>query len=204
MNKKSMFVAIIVLVVAVVGVLLVLPSREEKAQAQYDAAFKIEKSGEYNQAITLYQALRKEYEDTEAASAALDAIGRVERLKDQALIKEARGGFNSVSLVMEGYKSMKGELPTSIAQLDAGDYLFDSDYLAEIVPEGITYTLRFNKGEMTEKYSLYIYKSGGEKAVIFTPSGEAKAISVDSYNGELKKAGFEKTEKRNMVFLQPG
>ncbi len=158
MNKKSMFVAIIVLVVVVVGVLMVLPSREEKAQAQYDAALKVEISGEYNQAIALYQVLLKEYDDTEAGASALDAITRVERLKDRALIREARKGFNSVSLVLEGYRSMKGKLPTSIEQLDTDEYLFDSDYLAEIVPEGFVYTLRFNRDDMKEKYSLYIYK----------------------------------------------
>jgi len=204
MNKKSMFVAIIVLVVVVVGVLMVLPSREEKAQAQYDAALKVEISGEYNQAIALYQVLLKEYDDTEAGASALDAITRVERLKDRALIREARKGFNSVSLVLEGYRSMKGKLPTSIEQLDTDEYLFDSDYLAEIVPEGFVYTLRFNRDDMKEKYSLYIYKLEREKAVYFTPSGEAKAISVDSYEDAIGKTGFEKIEKRNMVFLQPG
>lgn len=44
--------------------------------------------------------------------------------------------FTSVQSVLSGYQAYSGKLPLKLQDLDAGDYMFDSKYLAEILPEG--------------------------------------------------------------------
>jgi hypothetical protein len=102
---------------------------------------------------------------------------------------------------MNGYREMLGAMPTSLEQLDGGEYMFDSDYIAEIPPAGFIYHLRFEPATMS--YTLFSLKDGAETAIRYDANGKTSVISRSEYDGEIGREGLEKVEKGRMVFLQP-
>ncbi len=54
-----------------------------------------------------------------------------------------------VSTVLDGYQAYRGQLPQNLQDLDQGGYMFDSAYLAEILPEGaeLYLSLSADKGD---------------------------------------------------------
>lgn len=42
--------------------------------------------------------------------------------------------FDRVNSVLSGYRAYRGQAPEKLTDLDQGDYMFDSRYLADIVP----------------------------------------------------------------------
>lgn len=200
MSRQKIIISLCVVVAIALVVWFVMPNQEEKAKSQLDAAYKIEQSGQFDQALVFYDQLINEYGGTEAAKLAGDYIDRVNLYKERLLAQEARKYLERIALVLNGYREMMGTMPTSIQQLDGGDYMFDSDYIAEIPPEGFACYLRFEP--VTSSYSLFSLKDSAEKAVLYDASGKTSAISKAEFNQELAQGGLEKIVKGRMAFLQ--
>lgn len=49
---------------------------------------------------------------------------------------EAGKIFDRVNSVLSGYQAYRGQPPQKLADLDQNDYMFDSQYLADMVPDG--------------------------------------------------------------------
>lgn len=121
-------------------------SPEEKAQADYQQAVTIEKAGDLDQALSLYETLAKKYPETKAGRLASKARVRIVALKQtrQHLVMEKHA--ERLRMVLSGYQSMYGRFPASVHDLDQGEYFFDSKYLAETVPaDGKIYLLLAGK-----------------------------------------------------------
>jgi len=201
MSRQNIIIVACVVAAISLIVWFVNPNSEEAAKAQLDAAYQIEQSGQFDQAVALYEKLIAEYQGTKAAELAADYIARVDRYKERLLIQDVRKNLERVALVMNGYREMMGTMPVSINQLDSGEYMFDSDYLAEIVPEGYTYYLRFEPS--TSSYTIYSRHNDSAKSVSYKADGKAAAISEEELKREISASGMEQIEKGRMVFLQP-
>jgi hypothetical protein len=51
-----------------------------------------------------------------------------------SFVDKADKVFDRVNSVLSGYRAYRGQAPGKLADLDQGDYMFDSQYLADIVP----------------------------------------------------------------------
>ena len=198
MNKR--FWIIIVLVVFVVAGLMLYTGPEEKAQTAYDKAFIVEKGADGDQAMTLYNQIIADYPDTEAAALAAKGKVRIVSQRDQALKKAMQDQIGRILLVLNGYQSMMGRLPASIADLDEGDYFFDSDYLAEVVPEGYTTYLVLSADAPPR-----IWPISADKEDVFVSidrNGSLQKMSKVDALQEIADGYTEVTKKGQMVFLQ--
>ena len=88
MSQKNIVIAVCAVIAIVLVVWLVSPNREEQAMSQLEAAAKVEQSGKFDEAITLYQTVIAEYADTGAAGLAESSILRVEKYKERKAIQE--------------------------------------------------------------------------------------------------------------------
>jgi len=201
MSRQNIVIVICVVVITGLVVWFVSPNREEMAKADLDVAYKVEQAGQSDQAVTLYEKLIAEYAGTKAADLAADYILRVDHYKERKLIQEVRKNIERVALVMNGYREMMGAMPASIGQLDSGEYMFDSDYIAEIVPEGYTYYLRFEPA--TTSFTVFSVRTYADKAVMSDAAGNVMAISRSDFEREISQEGLERITRGRMVFLQP-
>ena len=201
MSRQNIIIAAVVVIAIAIIVWAVMPNREEKATAQLDTIYKVEQAGQFDQAVSQYEALIKEYEGTQAAALAADYIERVKGYQERKLIQDVRKNLERVGLVMNGYREMMGDIPTSLEQLDSGEYMFDSDYIAEIPPEGYTYHLRFEPA--VRSYTIFSRKDGAATAIRYDASGKTSVVSRPEYDGEIDREGLDTIVKGRMVFLQP-
>jgi len=200
MSRQNIIIAACCIVVIALVIWLVSPNHEEQAKSQLEAAYKVEQSGQFDQAIALYQTLIKEYDGTAAADLAVQSIARVETYKERKAIQEVQKNLGRVQLVLNGYREMTGKTPRSISDLDDERYMFDSDYVVGIVPEGFTYYLRFEK---TGGYTLYSHKEGAEKVVKRYDSNKADVIELSAFENEINAEGYVRSERQRFVFLEP-
>jgi len=200
MSRKNIIIVICAIIAILLVVWFVTPSREEKAKAQLDAIYKVEQSGQFDQAISQYEALIAEYESTQAAKLAADYIVRVNRYKDRLLEQEVRKNLERIALVLNGYREMMGTMPASIEQLDSGEYMFDSDYIAEIPFEGFMCYLRFEP--VASSYTLFSLKDGAEKVIRFDASGKTTVMSKTEFDQEIGNVLQTGITKGRTVFLQ--
>ena len=200
MSRKNIIIVICAIIAILLVVWFVTPSREEKAKAQLDAIYKVEQSGQFDQAISQYEALIAEYESTQAAKLAADYIVRVNRYKDRLLEQEVRKNLERIALVLNGYREMMGAMPASIEQLDSGEYMFDSDYIAEIPFEGFMCYLRFEP--VASSYTLFSLKDGAEKVIRFDASGKTTVMSKTEFDQEIGNVLQTGITKGRTVFLQ--
>ena len=196
---------IVIVACSIVIILLILwsvqPDLEDEAQAQLDAAYKVELAGELEKAVFQYEAVIDKYADTEAARSAADNIKRVKRYQERMLIQEVRRNLERVALVLDGYRSVAGQHPGSIEQLDNSQYMFDSDYVAEIPQEGFTYYLQF--APAGSACVLYAQKSGEEQIVRYLSRNDVTLISGAELDKVVNSEGLKKIVKGRMIFLQP-
>jgi len=109
---------------------------EKAAKQQLTQALALEQQSDLPAARQMLGALQKQYPQTKAAAEALGAEQRILKQMDR-IQRQMNKTLESMVLVIAGYQSMTGRPLVSLADLDSGDYLFDSSYLAEAVPEGM-------------------------------------------------------------------
>jgi len=196
---------ILMVVIAIVAILLVVwftaPGKEEKAATALIEAQKIEESGKLSEAIEAYQKVVTSYLGTKAADEAAANIERVKANVARAATLEAIKVLERLALVLNGYQEMLGALPASIQQLDSGEYMFDSEYMAEIPPEGFTCYVLFEPTNAT--YQLFSFQQGKENSVWLGADGKSRSISRSDLDLEISKPGLQRIEKGRVVFLQP-
>lgn len=198
MNKW--FWIVIILVVFVVAGLMLYTGPEEKSEMAYKQALAVERTTGGDQAVILYDQIIADYPDTEGAALAAKGKVRIVSQRDQALKKEMQDQIGRILLVLNGYQSMMGRLPASIADLDEGEYFFDSDYLAEVVPEGYTTYLVLSADAPPR-----IWPISADKEDVFVSidrNGSLQKMSKVDALQEITDAYTEVTKKGQMVFLQ--
>ena len=90
------------------------------------------------QAIALYQVVIDKYPKTKQAEQAQAATLRVKRHQQYVQYKRSSGLIlERVSTVLEGYQAFTGKFPLKLQDLDSGGYMFDSAYLADILPDDV-------------------------------------------------------------------
>ncbi|PLY00108.1 MAG: hypothetical protein C0623_07955 [Desulfuromonas sp.] len=198
MSRKNILVSVIVIMVALV-IWAVIPDREEQALAEHQAAFEVEQAGNLDKAIALYEALIKEYEETVAATRAAQSIERINKLKERKAIQEVQKNLGRILLVLNGYNEMTGQSPRSLSDLDDGSYMFDSEYVAGIVPEGFTYYLRFEKDG---SYTMYSHKEGADQVVKRFGSNNVAVVPLAKFEKEIAVDGFTRKEFGRLIVFE--
>ncbi len=201
MSRRNIIIAVCAVIAVILAVVMVMPDREEKARTRLDAAYEVEQSGQFDRAVALYEQLVAEYPGTAAARSAGESIERVMKHKFRVDIIETRRSLDRVALVINGYREMLGVMPTSLQQLDEGEYMFDSGYIADIPPEGFTYYLRFEPE--TSSYTLFSVRAADDQIIRYDGTGKTDIISRERLTEETSEEKWQQTVKGRVVFLQP-
>ena len=100
-------------------------------------------------------------------------------LKAQLQFKEKAGLFlERMSTVLDGYQAFSGKLPATLKDLDSGDYMFDSAYLAEILPEGADVYLVLSAEKSTTR--IWLQQEGQSQVLSRTlVSPQLENLKVD-------------------------
>ena len=68
-----------------------------------------------------------------------------------------------MSTVLDGYQAFSGKLPVTLKDLDSGGYMFDSAYLAEILPEGTDVYLVLSSEKATTR--IWLQQEGQQQVL---------------------------------------
>lgn len=150
-------------------------SAKEKAatQALADARAQ-EQVRPVEQVIDLYQAVIDKYPETKQAEEAKLALAEAKVRLQRVLFKRNAGAvLERVSTVLNGYRAFSGKLPANLKDLDADGYMFDSQYLADVLPEGsaLYLTLDSSNGETR----MWLQQTGQQLVLSRTLSDEQLA-----------------------------
>jgi len=174
-------------------------SPEEKAQAEYQRIVAIEKAGDFDQALALYEALAKEYPDTPAGRLASKARVRVVALKKTQQLLSMQKHIESLRMVLTGYQTMYGQFPKAVQDLDDGNYFFDSKYLAETVPaDGRIYLLL--AGPQGTRF--WATKQGDTTGYEAGMTGGVQPVAPDTLEARLAANYRVKNTIGNLVILE--
>lgn len=111
-------------------------SKEQEAKQALDKAESQTQSLAFEQILALYQSVIDTYPQTPQAETALQAIIGLQRQRADLFKSDVAKALERMSTVLDGYQAFAGTLPSNLQDLDAGGYMFDSQYLAEILPAG--------------------------------------------------------------------
>ena len=198
MNKW--FWGVIVFIVCVVVGLLLYPDQEEKAQSAYERAFAVERDAGGDQALTLYDQVIAEYPATKGAALSEEGRLRIFATREKQLQGEMRDQIARLLLALNGYQSMFGKMPSSISDLDNGDYFFDSDYLSEMIPKPYTTYLALSADAPPRIWPLH-----AEKETVYAsidPKGNLLKMNKADALQQIEAGYTEVAKKGQMVFLQ--
>lgn len=92
-------------------------------------------------------------------------------VKPLAFEDEAGKVLERVTTVLSGYQAYSGHAAQALADLDGGDYMFGSDYLADVVPAGSKLYLQF--GQNLAEVHMWLEKEG-EKQVVSRTLGNPR------------------------------
>lgn len=171
-----------VTLVLVFTVILGCSSREDKAQTSFEQAQKLEQAGDAGQADQMYRRLIAEYPETPAGKQAEARVKEIAQQKRQAAETGVLQSLETARKVMDGYAAMYQRLPQSLADLDNGEYFFDSAYLADSLSQGQELYLAWNADG--RGYQLWSLADGAGYAVHFD--------SVEDRTVKLKPADVQK------------
>jgi len=141
-------------------------SKEQEAKQALDKAESQAQSLAFEQSLALYQSVIDAYPQTPQAETARQAINRLQRQRDEQFKSDAAKVLERMSTVLDGYQAFAGTLPLNLQDLDAGGYMFDSQYLAEILPAGAQVYLTLN----AEKLGTQMWFQQAGQAQIFQRS----------------------------------
>jgi len=136
MNWKRSFSLLLLLACCGLALSGCSSPEEKAAKAQLEQALALEQQSDLSGARSLLAELMKKYPQTKAAAKALAAEQRIAK-QMTGIQHELEKTLESMVLVIAGYQSMTGMPLTRLEELDGGDYMFDSAYLAEAIPDGV-------------------------------------------------------------------
>lgn len=175
-------------------------SSEEKAQAEYQRIEAIEKAGDLDQALALYDALVKKYPDTKAGRLAGKARVRVLTLKKSQRYLAMQKHVERLRMALAGYESMYGRFPSRVQDLDDGSYFFDSQYLAETVPaDGKIYILLAG-GEGTR---FWLTQQGDDAGYEAGMQGRLQIVSPAEVDAQIDKEYRLVEDMGNLIIVAP-
>lgn len=159
------------MVIALLVSVFVGCSREDKAQRQFDEAYRLEQGGSVADAELSYRQLLTQYPDTPAARKAEQRLAQLLKQRQLAIIQSGFAALDSVHKVVLGYRSMFNRWPKSSQDFDTGEYFFDSDYMAESVPEGYRVSLVLT--DNADGYRLWSFPAEGDVGFQLTATGRS-------------------------------
>ncbi len=75
--------------------------------------------------------------------------------------QESEKIFERLTTVLDGYHAFSGKMPLKLQDLDSDGYMFDSAYLADILPQDVMLYLEF--GANKDATRMWMQKIGEEK-----------------------------------------
>lgn len=134
-------------------------AREKAAIQALENARKHEQLLPYEQVVALYQGVVETYPEMAQAEEAKAALQRLREAQQQKAFKRAGAEvLDRMTTVLSGYRAFSGKLPQSLADLDQDSYMFDSNYMAGILPEGAE--LYVALGATPEDTQLWLQQDG--------------------------------------------
>lgn len=197
MKGKWILLALVALVLlGLGGYKFVMTYRANTAAENLAQAESAMRGGDVVAARERLEGIIRQYGETEAALRAETHLGA---LKARQELAEGRRAVESLRRVLEGYKVMYGNFPNSAADLDNGEYFFDSAYLAESIPAAYQLYLALLSGE---EYKGYLVQRQGDVGFTLTSATEGLERSGKQELLALIAANFvEKERNGNLVFL---
>ncbi len=173
---------------------------EKKVQLELDRAQALQQSGEMIQAGDLFRDIVLKYPKTAVATEARSRLDELERAQTEAR-RNLVDTLESLVQVVEGYRSIYGQYPQALEDLDASGYFFDSAYMAGVVPESVTAYLVLD-GE-AQKFKVWAF----DELMRFGISSSDEARLEDFSGGEaiegLQAAYRPALRLGNLVSLAP-
>ena len=126
-------------------------------------------------AAQLYQAILKDFPQSEAARAARSELGEVtqERLDVSRQLSRLLGRIASV---LDGYRGYSGHYPQQLEDLNQGGYFFDLDYLTKMVPPH--YKAFILLGDRDLPYRVWLVDHGYRLAMVQSPGQNPRLLPV--------------------------
>lgn len=151
-------------------------SSEPKVVKALEQAEAVAAAGNLEGAIPLYEALLADYPKSKAAVEAETGLRtiRLTLSREKAELTEALG---SIRDVLEGFRSMYGHYPKALADLDNGEYFFDGQYLAGVVPRDAKVYLLFAGAP---PYRVWAFKNGREQGLLLDATAAESRSAVRS------------------------
>jgi hypothetical protein len=142
---------------------------QEKLAAQALEKARIEaKSLPVDQALVLYQRLIDAYPQTAQAELARQTLSELKQKRYQEFSRRSAELLLRVSSVLEGYQAFSGKLPLRLQELDTHEFMFDSKYLAELLPGGAELFLALDSEKARTQMWL---QQEGETRVVYRNLG---------------------------------
>jgi len=144
---------------------------------------------------------RQPMDDSSATPSAEQAKQKTEAQREIERKRSAFSALESVFRVVDGYQAFSQRWPKSIEDFDAGDYLFDSDYMAASVGEGYIVYLALTGGSDYQVWSVAAsvptaFRLDKQKRQVIAVRKEQELTEIDAaYRIEAQKNG--------LVFLVP-
>lgn len=88
------------------------------------------------------------------------AVTVVPQKKSPPLQQSSEKIFERVASVLDGYQAFSGKLPLKLQDLDSGEYMFDSAYLADILPQDVVLYLEFSADKGATR--MWLQQAGQE------------------------------------------
>ncbi len=158
---------------------------EMKSHKLYGQAESLLQEGDALTAETVLAELVAKYSRTQAAEKAQTLLQQLIERRELREFQQFVKILQSYQQVINGYYSMFAEYPPSIEALDQSGYFFDSEYLAEITPEGFQAYLWL--AEDNSGYRVWCVNAEIERGYAI----EGRNRKLNSFNGEEMRAQLE-------------
>ncbi len=151
----------------------------------------------------LYRQLISDFPSTPAAQQAGKQIKLIVQQRQKVQQQAAIAAVESIQNVVDSYQLVYRHWPASIQELDGGEYLFNSDYMAESVSEGFAVYLALVAGK--SGYRLWSFPLNAEVAYLQNGKGQP-FISVERSKAlaEIETEYIVEQAKGTVTFLLPG
>lgn len=104
-------------------------------------------------------------------------------------VDNAEKVFDRVNSVLSGYRAYRGQAPQTLAELDQNDYMFDSRYLADIVPTDSQLYLELLPE--LDRSRLWL-ETAGERQIASRELAETQVATLDKAALEKEKTRWQK------------
>lgn len=141
-------------------------------------------------AVLLTALLLSACSDTKPDKAATDAAPH--QAQPTAFQQNSAKLFERVTTVLEGYQAFSGKLPLQLQDLDAGGYMFDSAYLADVLPQDVLLYLELSANRGATR--MWLQQAGQDQILSRTLADpQLQKMTVDDL--QALKASWQEIAK---------